>query len=161
MGFLKHISAAIKMAENFVGISIVMMMILLMLLQVVFRYALGDALAWTEELNRLAMVWLGFIGAAIGIREREHIQIEVLYLVVPDWAKKVFRAISWLVVIPFSLFMAVYGSILISSLFSNRVGALDMPVAAYFIPVPVSGLLFLYHMLCEKSTKDRATVSID
>jgi TRAP-type C4-dicarboxylate transport system permease small subunit len=161
MGFLKHISAAIKMAENFVGISIVMMMIFLMLLQVIFRYALGDALAWTEELNRLAMVWLGFIGAAIAIREREHIQIEVLYQYVSERIKKVFRAISYIIVVSFSLFITVYGFILISSLFSNRVGALDLPLAMYFIPVPLSGLLFLYHMICEKSQKDHTTVSFD
>jgi TRAP-type C4-dicarboxylate transport system permease small subunit len=161
MGVLKHTSAAIKKAENFVGISIVMMMIVLMLLQVIFRYALGDALAWSEELNRLAMVWLGFIGAAIGVREREHIQIEVLYQNVSERTKKLFRAISYLIVVSFSLFITVYGFILVSGLFANRVGALDMPVAMYFIPVPLSGLLFLYHMICEKSDKDHTTVSFD
>jgi TRAP-type C4-dicarboxylate transport system permease small subunit len=161
MGVLKHTSAAIKKAENFVGISIVMMMIVLMLMQVIFRYALGDALAWSEELNRLAMVWLGFIGAAIGVREREHIQIEVLYQNVSERTKKLFRAISYLIVVSFSLFITVYGFILVSGLFANRVGALDMPVAMYFIPVPLSGLLFLYHMICEKSDKDHTTVSFD
>jgi TRAP-type C4-dicarboxylate transport system permease small subunit len=161
MGVLKHTSAAIKKAENFVGISIVMMMIVLMLMQVIFRYALGDALAWSEELNRLAMVWLGFIGAAIGVREREHIQIEVLYQNVSERTKKLFRAISYLIVVSFSLFITVYGFILVSGLFANRVGALDLPVAMYFIPVPLSGLLFLYHMICEKSDKDHTTVSFD
>ena len=161
MNALRPISTAIKKGENFTGIFIILMMIVLMLLQVFFRYILRSALAWSEELNRLAMVWLGFIGACIAVREREHIKIEVLYQYVSERVKKIFRVIGYCIVVPFSLFMLVYGVILISKLFSNRVGAMDLPVAIFFIPLPLSGLLFLYHMIFEKSQKEHTTVSLD
>ena len=52
-----RLSNAVRKAENFVGITTVLLMIVLIAVQVVFRYALDSPLAWTEELNRLAMVW--------------------------------------------------------------------------------------------------------
>lgn len=156
-----NISEGVRKAENFMGIFTVLAMIALIVLQVTFRYVLDSALAWTEELNRLAMVWLSCTGAAIATRERAHVQIDVLYERVSETSQKLFRALGHLVVISFSLFMVVYGSILVAGQFANRVGALDLPLAVFFIPLPVSGALFLFHVIFEKSPENPTKVSID
>jgi len=44
------------------------LMILLLAVQVVARYLFRDPPAWTEEAARYAMVWAGFLGAAMAFR---------------------------------------------------------------------------------------------
>ena len=51
--------------------------------------------------------------------------------------------------------------ILVAGQFANRVGALDLPLAVFFIPLPVSGALFLFHVIFEKSPENPTKVSID
>lgn len=47
-------------------------------LQVFFRYVIPFPLVWTEELARYLCVWITFLGAAIGFREKGHIVVEIL-----------------------------------------------------------------------------------
>lgn len=42
------------------------------LLQVVFRYALNNPLHWTEEMARFLLIWIVLLGAAIGIKRKSH-----------------------------------------------------------------------------------------
>ena len=50
---------------------------------VVFRYVLNDPLTWTEEVIVTIFAWMLFIGFSSGFRERMHIRIDALLLVLP------------------------------------------------------------------------------
>jgi TRAP-type C4-dicarboxylate transport system permease small subunit len=54
-------------------------MLVVTLLQVIFRYALTLPLAWTEEAARVLFVLTMFFGIAIAIREREHVVVDFLF----------------------------------------------------------------------------------
>jgi C4-dicarboxylate transporter DctQ subunit len=70
-----------------VGIFIVIM-IIIVFLQVLFRYAILSPLVWSEEISRYAMVYLVFIGISIGIRDRAHLGVEVFINPLPQKVKK-------------------------------------------------------------------------
>lgn len=48
----------------------IVLMLTLIAIQVVARYVLSSPPAWTEEGARYAMVWAGFLGAAVAYRQR-------------------------------------------------------------------------------------------
>jgi len=48
------------------------------MVEVILRYALGETLVVTEELSRYLMVWVAFLGAVLLMRERGHIAAEGL-----------------------------------------------------------------------------------
>ena len=53
-------------------------MLILMVLQVVFRYVLRVSVPWTDEVARSFFIWQIFLGAALAHRYSGHIQITIL-----------------------------------------------------------------------------------
>lgn len=52
-------------------------------LQFFTRYVLNDSLAWTEEIARFFLIFLGFIGSITCIRKGSHIYLEFFYRYLP------------------------------------------------------------------------------
>jgi TRAP-type transport system small permease protein len=50
------------------------------------RYVINDSAAWTEEIARYLLIGVVFIGAAIGVRKNNHIQVDFLYRYLPGKA---------------------------------------------------------------------------
>lgn len=63
-------------------------MVLLVFGNVVLRYALNSGITMSEELSRLAFVWLIFLGAALALRDHAHIGIDSLIRALPPLAAK-------------------------------------------------------------------------
>ena len=58
-------------------------MVFLVFGNVVMRYALNSGITMSEELSRLAFVWLIFLGAALALRDHAHIGIDTLIRALP------------------------------------------------------------------------------
>ena len=43
---------------------------------IVARYGFGRAVSWTEEVPRYLLIWVSFLGAAVGVVKREHVGFE-------------------------------------------------------------------------------------
>ena len=54
------------------------LMVVVVTWQVVSRYALGDPSAWTEEVARMLLIWLGLLGGVYAYRERAHLGLDLL-----------------------------------------------------------------------------------
>jgi len=51
--------------------------------QFVTRYVLNDSASWTEEIARYLLIGVVFVVAAIGVAKNNHIQVDLLYRLVP------------------------------------------------------------------------------
>ena len=77
--------------------------------QVYCRYILNDLPSWTEPGAVMLMSWFIFLGAAVGVRENNHLGFDVLLYVLPHGGKKVLRMISDFVILAFGIGMIYYG----------------------------------------------------
>lgn len=64
------------------------------ILQVFYRFALGNPLSWSEELARYAFVWITFLGAAVAYRHGAHIVVETIVVLLP---RRLQAALAWVV----------------------------------------------------------------
>lgn len=96
------------------------------------RYALNDSASWTEEIARYLLICTVYIGAAIGVRKNNHIQVDFFYRVFP---KKVMRVASTLVDIARVLFLG-YAVLLtwqlISKIGKQPMSVIDWPIGLVY-----------------------------
>ncbi len=77
-------------AADLIGAALFAAMFLALVLQVLFRFALGAPRAWTEELATIAYVWVIFWGCAFSVPLAAHVAVD---MVVPLFARPVRRAL--------------------------------------------------------------------
>lgn len=55
------------------------------LLQVLFRYVLNLPLTWSEEAARYLNVWAVLLGAALAVKRRDHLRVDLIDMWVNKW----------------------------------------------------------------------------
>jgi TRAP-type transport system small permease protein len=90
--------------EDWLAVALFWVLGLIVFYQFFTRYMLNDSAAWTEEIARYFLIGTVFIGAAVGVRKNNHIQVDYFYRVLP---KRLMRVMSTLVdVVRVSFFAA-------------------------------------------------------
>ncbi len=70
-------------ARNIAGL-LLLAMVVIVILQIVFRYVLNDSLSWTEEVSKTMMVWTAFLVAPWAYRVGANVRIEIFVDEFPD-----------------------------------------------------------------------------
>ncbi len=118
-------------------------MVLVILAQVVFRYALNLSLAWTEEVGRYLFVWVCLFGAALGYRHGQHSGYEtVVAALPPSLGRWVTSAVDGLVAL-FSLVLVVSSRELIEAGMGQLTPATEFRIAYIYYAFPLSALVTL------------------
>lgn len=118
-------------------------------IQVMARYALADylTLPWTEEFARLLLVWATFWGAAIVQRTDEHLNMAIVFDLLPPGAQLVVRLAGEVVVVAI-LALAVWEGWRWAGLqMTQTTITLGVPIAAFAYSVPVGGGLMIVYSL--------------
>jgi TRAP-type transport system small permease protein len=74
-------------------------MVVMVFVNAAGRYLLGQGLAVSEELSRVAFVWLIMIGAVVAVRERAHIGMDFVVLRLKPRAQRVCLILSNLLIL--------------------------------------------------------------
>lgn len=81
--YLGLVNGAVLAAGRWIGASLVGVMVVIILIQVFFRYVLDDAPAWTEEAARFLMLWMTGLMVPTAFRRGGFVGIEMLVLMLP------------------------------------------------------------------------------
>jgi TRAP-type C4-dicarboxylate transport system permease small subunit len=109
--------------------------------QVFCRYVLNDSPSWTEPGAVMLMSWFIFLGAAVGVRENNHMGFDVLLYVVPTSGKKWLRMISDVVIFAFGVGMVWYGASLVRLTWNTTLPALGISGGWDYVPLAIGGAL--------------------
>ncbi len=53
-------------------------MVIVIFTQVIMRYVFNNSLSWSEEFARYLFVWFSWIGVSAGLKDGEHLKVELL-----------------------------------------------------------------------------------
>lgn len=115
---------------------------------VITRYVFGNQAAWTEELARFLLIWIGLLGTAYVSGQRKHLAIELLLPKLSYQNQKLLRGfISFLVMLFAFMVMLVGGFNLIYLTYTLEQfsPSLKLPMWFVYLVVPMSGGLILYY----------------
>jgi TRAP-type transport system small permease protein len=125
--------------------------------QVFGRYVLLRAPRWSEELARILMIWMSFLGAALLIRYKRSIQVEFLVskFARSEGARLSIWALNTSITLFFAAFMLYWGYRL--ALFGRDTTTDTIRIPLYFVTgsIPVGGLCMIIFLLEEISEKAR------
>ena len=93
---LIKIDHTLAKGEGWALISLVMVMGVVVLLQVIYRYLLMQSLYWSEELARYLFVWISILGAAISVYRRGHFGMDFFFRMLPLRLRRSFASFTLL-----------------------------------------------------------------
>ncbi|WP_434036421.1 TRAP transporter small permease [Formosa sp. 4Alg 33] len=133
-------------------IAIMGIMVLNVLWQVFTRFIVGTPSSFTDELSRYLMVWLGILGAAYVSGKNMHVAIDVLPQRFSERTQKQLRLFVFALVIAFAFVAMVVGGfrlVYITYVLEQRSPSLQIPLAAVYAVIPLSGMLIIYYKITD------------
>lgn len=138
---LARLLAPISRAALWVSAFGLVLMTVFVFWQVIGRKILNDTPSWTEPAALLLMSWFILLGAAVGVRENDHLGFEVgLHYASPRW-RMVLQTVTHLLVIAFGLCMVVYGGQLTLSTWGAKMAGIAIPQGMDYLPIAGGGVL--------------------
>jgi TRAP-type C4-dicarboxylate transport system permease small subunit len=94
MKFLISLDDKINRLEQALIAVLLLTMILIAFLQIVLRNFFATGVDWGDALVRYLVVWVGFVGAAIAVKEGKHITIDVISRALSGVRRRLLQAVS-------------------------------------------------------------------
>jgi TRAP-type C4-dicarboxylate transport system permease small subunit len=139
----KYLSKAIVALVSFQGIVIV----LLLGIEVFFRYIVNQALSWPEEVAGIFFVWFTLLGIVLLTRSGEHIEFTFLSGRFGPEAAAVFAVFIQVIIILFSIILIVYGYNYAVMFSFEKTPAAGIDILWLNLSVPVGGVLIFFYSL--------------
>jgi TRAP-type C4-dicarboxylate transport system permease small subunit len=124
---------------------------------VIFRYFLDAALAWSEEVSRFMFIWLAFMGSVIAYIRNEHLGLDILLKALPPIGARILVLVADALVL-FALIVMTYGGIVMTadSFASGWVAAaVPIPYGYVYMAVPIAAGLMLVESVIKLVTDIR------
>ena len=111
--------------------------------QVFGRFVLNDSPTWTEPTSLMLMLWFILLAAAVGVRQRFHLSLDLTRMIAPPKVRLVMDLLSFTAVGGFGAGMVWYTRILISQTWAVPIPGLGLPTGLAYLPIAISGVLIV------------------
>jgi TRAP-type C4-dicarboxylate transport system permease small subunit len=125
--------------ERYLVFFLFSVVVILIAMQVVFRFGINYSLDWTEELARYFFVASIYIGASIAIRENGHIRVEAIFLLLSKRGVLLVRCLADVISLLFCILMTYLGFIVSRTLLAagQTSATLELPMGMVYAVIPV------------------------
>ncbi len=117
------------------------------------RYVLNDTPTWVEQLALLLIVWITFIGAAVGVWRSSHLSIDFIREAMPSPLRRALRLATDLLLAVFGGFMAWFGLKLALGTATRIVPMLGLSEGWRAAPLAICGALIVLFSLASAALR--------
>ncbi|MGM9920843.1 MAG: TRAP transporter small permease [Bhargavaea sp.] len=118
----------------------------IVLVQVVSRF-FDVSLPATEELARLLIVWLTFLGSALAIHEKMHLGVRYFVNLASERYQRIIDTFIYILVAVLLAILVFYGFSLSMTAMTTASATMRLPMAVFYLSIPVSSLFALYFII--------------
>lgn len=115
-------------------------------LQVFFRFVIKVPAPWTEEVARIAFVYMAFGGAALATKHASHLVVDLADRF-PNSLRTIVVRIGYLFSLVFIVAFTYYGFIYAMNNRTQITPALEVSIFYLYLALPLSGMVMFYYML--------------
>jgi len=144
-------SAFDRLLDIICQINIVITGTMLVVLTVIFgwlvfgRYVLNATPTWVEQVSLLLIVYIGFLGASVGVHKKTHLGVAVFREMSPPPVQRLFDFITHLTLAVFGLVMIVCGYQLTAFKWATKIPLINVTEGLRALPIFISGIfIFLF-----------------
>ncbi len=124
-------------------------LVITVLTGVFFRYVVRDSLSWTEELARYLMIWAALLAVSVGIKDKEHVGIQLLIKQFPPLITKIITLVVYIITMAFLGVLTYKGYQVAGRARSQLSLALNISMYWPLMSIPVSGVLAIIQQLIQ------------
>jgi TRAP-type C4-dicarboxylate transport system permease small subunit len=169
MDTLKRIIRVLHTITVWISMIFMALLVLIISIHVMLRYVFNSGFSWSEEVSTQVLIpAFVFLGMAIGVEERLHININVI-------PKNVFKRLDFILLkladlckIIVGIIMIFFGIILIGFTSLSILPATGWPACLQYIVMPLSGALiilfsvaYIFSLKIENKGIDRYLKDVD
>ena len=143
-----------KIIERFL-VLILVGMVLNVIWQVFTRFFTSSPSAFTNELARYLMIWLGILGAAYISGKQEHVAIDFFVQKFNNSLRRFIDRFVLLSILSFAFFGRIIGGInlvYITLKLEQYSPSLQIPLALVYSIIPISGLLIIFYKVTQEKS---------
>lgn len=134
-GRVRKVLRAVELVEGTVGALLLLAILVLVMAQVIVRFAPLDGWVWTGELARFSLVWLSFLMAGYLLGRDQHISLNFIDHLLPELGRRVVSMVANLVVAAVCAGFVYEGIGLVEARSGIRSSAAGIPMSlVYAIP---------------------------
>ncbi len=125
----------------------VVVLCLAVLLQVILRYAIKVSFPATEEIASISFIYTIFLGAAVGMKRMEHLNIDFLIKRAPVGLRK---GLDLGILAGTGLFLAFVvkeGIVFVIDSYGQTTTYLNMPISYSYAAIPGSAVIMVYYLM--------------
>jgi TRAP-type transport system small permease protein len=130
--------------EDWLAVALFWVLGLIVFYQFFTRYVLNDSAAWTEEIARYFLIGTVFVGAAVGVRKNNHIQVDFFYRILPKAPMRVLATLVDVVRIAFFAAGVVLTGMLMNRIGGSPMAVVDLPMGIVYAAVLLGFVLMTW-----------------
>jgi|TARA_B100000768_G_scaffold179077_1_gene196032 TRAP-type C4-dicarboxylate transport system permease small subunit len=143
-----------KIIERFL-VLILVGMVLNVIWQVFTRFLTSSPSAFTNELARYLMIWLGILGAAYISGKQEHVAIDFFVKKFNNSLRRFIDRFVLFSILSFAFFVMIIGGfnlVYITLKLEQYSPSLQIPLALVYSIIPISGLLIIFYKVTQEKS---------
>ena len=103
------------------------------------RYVLNSTPTWVEQVSLLLIVYIAFLGAAVGVHKKTHLGVSFFREISPPSIQRLFELATHLLLLGFGILMMIYSYKLMVFKWSTEIPLIHVPEGLRVVPIVLCG----------------------
>lgn len=138
-------------------------LVVVLTLQVFFRYVLHTGLSWSEEISRFLFVGFVYISASYAVQQGTHIRVSICVDLLPARFGRMMLYLADGLWIAFNALVAISGLMLVKGMLEHPVysTSLFIPLSLIYLVIPIAHILMIIRIIQGRFLKQSPTPEIN